>query len=100
MQARTAELAEAERAEVAARRARNTHYAAFQKHQADVKARRKERAKLDTLQEAAMLEEMANDQDERFRHYAQEYIDAYKRKGKPIKPMELTLAKKPPFESA
>jgi hypothetical protein len=100
LQGRTEELAREQAETEAAVLARSKHCAVFQKHQLELKQRKKERAQLEGLQEAAMLEEMASDQDECFKSYASEYIEEYKRRGKPTKPMELNLSRKEPFASA
>jgi len=72
----------------------------FQKHQASLKQRKKEKERLALLQEAAMLEDMQDGADAEFRTYAQGCIDSYAQQGRPVMPMQLQLAKRPPFDSA
>ena len=100
LQERTKELAREEDERAAAVRNRSKHFASFQKHQVELKQRKKAAGALETLREAAMVQVMASDADERFTNYAKEYIGEYARRGKPTKPMELTLARRPPLASA
>lgn len=100
MQERTKQLEQEERNEAAARRARNEHYASFQKHQVGIKQQKTAAQQKQRLQEAAMLQEMANDADDRFKKYAQEFIDEYTAQGKPVEPLVLTVNRKDPLTSA
>lgn len=94
------QLVEEELAEAEAKRARNMHVAAFQKHQSDIKTKKKHAMKHATLQEAAMIQELSKESQSRFQKYAKEFIEEYQRQGKPIKPMQIKLNKPPPLESA
>jgi hypothetical protein len=100
MQERMQHLVEEELSEVEARLAQNRRVAAFQKHQCDLKAKKKCIAKQAALQEAAMVQELSTASNKRFEKYAQEFIDEYKRQGKPIQPMQIMLNKPAPLESA
>jgi hypothetical protein len=99
-QERTKQLMEEQQAEEAAIRMQNMHVASFQKHQSLLKAKIKDQSKLRELQEAAMLADMSKDAEDRFKRYAKELVEEYRRQGKPIKPMEVMLSKPKPFESA
>jgi hypothetical protein len=99
-QVRMQQLVEEEQAEAAARRACNRHCAAFQQHQAGRKDAAKRAAALSELQEAAMVQVLGQDADNRFHAYAKEFIEEYQRAGRPVKPMQLMLSKPAPFESA
>lgn len=100
MQERMQQLVEEELAEAEARRSRNRHVAAFQKHQKALKAKRKGAAKHAALQEAAMIQELTADKGKRFEKYAREFIEEYQRQGKPIKPMQIVMNKPAPLDSA
>lgn len=94
------QLIEEEKAENGAKRAHNRHISEFQKHQVKLKQNKIKAARLEKLQEAAMMEELSSDADKRFQRYAKEFIDEYERQGKPIKPLQLMLSKPAPFDSA
>lgn len=94
------QLVEEETAEEESRRAHNKHISDFQKHQMMLKKKKIQAAKVQKLQEAAMVEVLSSDADKRFNRYAEELIGEYKRQGKPIKPLELVLTKPAPFQSA
>lgn len=100
LQERMKQLVEEETAEDEARRTHNKHISDFQKHQTMLKKKKIEAAKVQKLQEAAMVEVLSSDADKRFQRYAKEFIDEYKQQGKPIKPLELMLTKPAPFQSA
>eukprot|EP00892_Ulva_mutabilis_P004506 jgi/Ulvmu1/2427/UM134_0008.1 len=97
---RMKELVEEETAEDKAKRSHNKNISEFQKHQVALKQKKLQAAKLEKLQEAAMIEELSSDADNRFRRYAKEFIDEYKLQGKSIKPLELMLSRPARFESA
>lgn len=100
VQERMQQLVEEELAEAEARRSQNRHVADFQKHQSALKAKKKYAAKHAALQEAAMLQELSTGSSKRFEKYAKEFIEEYQRQGKPVKPMQIRLNKKPSLESA
>jgi hypothetical protein len=100
LQARTKELEEEEAEAHRAALQRRKHFANFQKHQVAVKQQKKDQDELATLQEAAMLERMAADTEDKFQAYAKGYIESYQQKGKPVDPMVLRLSKREPFISA
>jgi hypothetical protein len=100
LQARTKELAQEEADAQEAALQRRKHFAHFQKHQVAIKQQKKDQGKLAALQEAAMLQKLATENEDRFLAYAREYIESYRRKGKPVDPMVLRLLKREPFVSA
>lgn len=100
VQERTQELQQEEVEELTAKHAHAKHTQSFQKHQASLKQRKKEKERLLLLKEAAMEADMSTDADLRFQTYAKEYISEYERQGKPVKPMQLSLHRPEPFVSA
>lgn len=100
VQAQTKRMEKEEAADAEAARSRSRHFAGYQRRQRELKAARKEAQKLQALQEAAMAQKMASEGQDRYRSYAQGYIDEYRSKGKPVAPMVLHLNKPEPFASA
>ena len=67
-------------------------------HQAELRARRKAKAKIAELEDAAQVQLTLAEQEDIFRKYAAECVAEYRLQGKSTVPMELHLKKKTVME--
>uniref|UniRef100_A0A7R9V0J8 Trichohyalin-plectin-homology domain-containing protein n=1 Tax=Chlamydomonas euryale TaxID=1486919 RepID=A0A7R9V0J8_9CHLO len=96
---RLEELKQEERAEALAKLQSCKQVKSFQLRQAEMRARRAAREKIEALQDAAQMELTIKEQENVFQQYAAEWVSEYRRQGKTVVPITHYLNKKETLET-